>query len=383
MDRGLIGPLLPLIIPYFGLTKTEAGGLVSLFFVGYLSTFVGGILSDKYGRKKVVTPSVIGFGIVTSITSLVFSVLSFGIVRVLTGILEGLQYPAAAAWVSETFSQAERGRALGIWETGYSLGTLLGTLVATLLGAWLSWRAPWVLAGVLSIIAGILMAKYAVERPRRETPGYDEQMALGPHPKPQFKDALRIRNVWVVFVLHGLYNFTFWMAASWLPSYAIDVKGMEFIGGGLLTTVLFAGISIGLILNGYLADKIGRVKSISLMSGLAGIAMLIFTQVSEPALIFIFIALAGILGAYISQVIALVTDTTDPEIAGTAFGIALFGGEVGAVLGPIMGGYIADHFGFQQAIYMLPVTLFAACILVWLAKETKFVESKELSYAQE
>jgi DHA1 family multidrug resistance protein-like MFS transporter len=158
---------------------------------------------------------------------------------------------------------------------------------------------------------------------------------------------------------------------------------MEFIGGGLLTTVLFAGISIGLILNGYLADKIGRVKSISLMSGLAGIAMLIFTQVSEPALIFIFIALAGILGAYISQVIALVTDTTNPEIAGTAFGIALFGGEVGAVLGPIMGGYIADHFGFQQAIYMLPVTLFAACILVWLAKETKFIESKELAYAQE
>lgn len=378
MDRGLIGPLLPLMIPYFGLTKTEAGGLVSLFFVGYLSTFVGGFLSDKYGRKKIITPSVVGFGVVTSLTAIVSTVFTLGVVRVLTGILEGLQYPAAAAWVSETFPQSKRGKALGIWETGYSIGTLLGTLLATLIGAWLSWRAPWVVAGVLSVIVGIFMAKYAKERPRKETPGYDEQRALGPTKKPKFTDVLRIRNVWVVFVLHGLYNFTFWMAASWLPSYVIDVKGMSFIGGGLLTTVLFGGITIGLVLNGYLADKIGRVKSVSLMSGLGGIAMLIFTQLSNPTWIFIAIALAGILGAYISQVIALVTDTTDPEITGTAFGVALFGGEIGAVLGPVTGGYIADTVGFQQAIYTLPITLFAACILVWLAKETKFESEKNL-----
>jgi MFS family permease len=373
MDRGLIGPLLPLMIPFFGLTKTEAGGLVSLFFAGYLSTFVGGFLSDKYGRKKVVAPSVFGFGIVTSITSVVSSALQLGIVRVVTGIFEGFQYPSSAAWVSETFPHAKRGKALGIWETGYSLGTLLGTLLATLVGAWLSWRAPWVIAGILSIIVGILMAKYATERPREETPGYDEQMASGLNEKPRFKDVLSIRNVWVVFVLHGLYNFTFWMAGSWLSTYAIDVKGMTFIGGGLLTTILFAGISVGLVLNGYLADTIGRIKSVSLMAGLAAIAMLVFTQLSNPVLVFVFIALAGILGAYISQVIALVTDTTDPAIAGTAFGVALFGGEVGAILGPITGGFIADHFGFQNAIYTLPLTLFAACIIVWLAEEKRIV----------
>src|SRR5699024_6100192 len=372
MDRGLIGPLLPLIIPYFGLSKTQAGTLVSLFFVGYLSTFIGGILSDKYGRKKVVAPSVVGFGLVTTITGAVNSAVSLGIVRILTGVFEGFQYPASAAWVSETYRHENRGWALGIWETGYSIGTLLGTLLATLLGAWLSWRAPWVAAGVLSVIVGLFMAKYAVERPREETPGYDEQITLGKQEKPEFLDVLRIRNVWVVFVLHGLYNFTFWMAATWLPDYVIKVKNMEFIGGGLLTTVLFGWISIGLILNGYLSDMVGRIKSISLMSGLAGIAMLIFTQLSDPVLIFIFVALAVILVSYISQVIALVNDATDPAITVTAFGVVLFGGEVGSILGPITGGFIADHFGFQQAIYTLPVTLFAACILVWLANDKQF-----------
>lgn len=371
MDRGLIGPLLPLMIPFFGLTKTEAGGLVSLFFVGYLSTFFGGILADKFGRKKAVAPSVVGFGLATSLTSFVSSVPGLGAVRIATGVFEGLQYPASAAWVSETYPHSKRGKALGIWETGYSLGTLLGTLLATLLGAWLSWRAPWIVAGVLSIVVGILMAKFVVERPREETPGYDEQIASDSEQKPKFKDVFRIRNVWVVFVLHGLYNFTFWMAGSWMPTYAIDVKNMTFIAGGTLSSVLFAGISVGLLLNGYLADKIGRVKSISLMSGLAGVAMLIFTQVSSPIMVFIFVALAGILGAYISQVIALVTDTASPIIAGTAFGVALFGGEIGAILGPITGGFIADSLGFQAAIYFLPITLFAACIFVWLARESK------------
>lgn len=373
MDRGLIGPLLPLMIPYFDLTKTEAGGLVSLFFVGYISTFFGGILSDKYGRKKVAAPSVIGFGVVTTITSTVTSALGLGIVRVVTGIFEGLQYPASAAWVSETFPYAKRGKALSIWETGYSIGTLLGMLAATFIGAWLGWRAPWILAGILSVIVGILMVKYAVERPRKETPGYDEQLALGTaEEKPRYRDVLQIRNVWVVFILHGLFNFTFWMAGSWLPSYVIDIKDMGFVGGGLLTAMLFGAISVGLLLNGYVADKIGRIKSVSLMSALAGVAMLIFTQVSNPTLIFVFIALTGILGAYISQVIALVTDATDPSISGTAFGIALFGGEIGAILGPFTGGFIADNMGFQDAIYLLPATLFAASAVVWLAKEKHF-----------
>lgn len=92
-DRGLIGPLLPLIIAAFGISYGEAGGIVSLFFVGYLATFVGGVLSDRFGRKRLSVFSVFGFGAATCATALATGPGFLATVRVGTGVFEGLQYP--------------------------------------------------------------------------------------------------------------------------------------------------------------------------------------------------------------------------------------------------------------------------------------------------
>lgn len=371
MDRGLIGPLLPLMIPVFHLSLTAAGGIVSLFFVGYLSTFVGGFVSDKVGRKKVVGPSILGFGAVTGLTALASSVPVLAGIRILTGVFEGFQYPTGAAWVSETYPYAKRGKALAFWETGYSLGTLLGIVLATLLASRFGWESPWPVSGFLSIVCGVLLIKYVKERPRQETPGYQEAMAMSHGAVPSIKEVWRKRNVWVVFVLHGLYNFTFWMAGAWIPLYVIKVRHLSFVNGGILSAVLFGGITVGLMLSGMVADRIGRVKAISFMTIVSAALLLAFTQASSPLALFVLIALGGIFGAYIPTAIALVTDTTNPMVSGTAFGIALFGAEIGAVLGPVTGGFLAQQFGFQTAMYVLPASLFAASILVWLAQDAR------------
>jgi MFS family permease len=371
-DRGLIGPLLPLIIPALGLSYGIAGTLVSLFFVGYLSTFVGGFLSDKLGRKRVSVFSIIGYGAVTCLTALVQGAGGLGVVRVVTGIFEGFQYPTAAAWVSETFPYRKRAKALAIWETGYSLGTLLGILIATVVAASFGWRAPWPITGGLSIVAGLLFAKYVKERPRQETPGYDESLVLAAQGEaPKYRDVLRIRNVWVVFVLHGLYNFTFWMAGTWVPEYVIKTHHIAFAGAGYLAATLFGGVSVGLMLSGFLADRFGRVRTVSVLTFVSVICFVLFARASSPAMLFIMLALSGVFGAYISTAIALVTDTTNPRISGTAFGVALFGGEIGAVLGPVSGGLIAQFVGFQTFVYVLPVAQLAAAFVVLLAHEQR------------
>ncbi|MDR5815422.1 MULTISPECIES: MFS transporter [unclassified Caballeronia] len=369
-DRGLIGPLLPLIIAEFGISYATAGGLVSFFFVGYLSTFFGGLLADRYGRKPMTVLSVFGFGAATCLTGLVTGVKSFAAVRVMTGIFEGLQYPAAAAWVSESFPYKQRGRALAIWETGYSLGTLAGIAAATVVGAHMGWRAVWPICGVITLLSGVLFMRRIKERPRTETPGHDEAVAL--HIEKggaRIRDVIRMRNVWVVFVMHGLYNFTFWMAATWVPAYAIKVHHMSFLNGGLMSATLFGGVSIGLVLSGFLADRIGRKRTISLLTPVSAICLWGFTQAQSAPMLFTLMVLGGVFGAYISTAIALVMDSTDPRLAGTAFGVALFGGEVGAVLGPLSGGILAQELGLQSAILALPVSLIVAAVFVWFAHE--------------
>ncbi len=369
-DRGLIGPLLPLIIAEFHITYAAAGSLVSFFFVGYVSTFAGGLLADKFGRKWLCTVSIFGFGVTTCLTAFAPSTMALSAARMVTGVFEGLQYPAAAAWVSESFPYHRRGKALAIWETGYSLGTLLGILFATIVGAQFGWRAPWPISGGITLLVGVLFARYVKERPRRETPGYDEAQAMHAQgPAPTLRDVWRIRNVWVVFVLHGLYNFTFWMAGAWIPEYVIRIHHLSFTNGGVLSGVLFGGISAGLLLSGFVADRIGRVRAVSLLSVIGAVCMFAFTRATTPFMLYTLLALSGIFGAFISSAVVLVTDTTNPRITGTAFGVALFGGEVGAVLGPLCGGLLAQEFGLQVAINILPLTLLAAAVIVWLARE--------------
>lgn len=369
-DRGLIAPLLPLLIVQFHLSLAESGALVSLFFVGYTSTFVGGYLSDKFGRKKVIGPSVIGFGAVTSITAAANSVPFLGAVRVLTGVFEGFQYPAGAAWISETFAYRLRARALAIWETGYSLGTLAGIALATIIAARWGWRAPWPVVGGLSIVAGVLFLIFVRERPRSETPAHSEAVArTGRQPKARVKDAFKIRNVWVVFVLHGLYNFAFWAAAAFIPLYVEKIHHLTFISGGMLSAVLFGGITVGLVLSGLVADHIGRRGAISFLCLGAAVVFYVFTTVSSPILMFGLVALGGILGAYIPTAIALVTDLADPAFAGTAFGVALVGAEIGAVLGPLSSGVIAQILGLHASMYILPVVMVLAASVVWLARD--------------
>lgn len=369
-DRGLITPLLPLLILQFHLSLAESGALVSLFFVGYTSTFIGGYLSDKFGRKRVIGPSVIGFGAITSITAAANSVPFLGAVRVLTGVFEGFQYPAGAAWISETFAYRLRARALAIWETGYSLGTLGGIALATLIAARWGWRAPWPVVGGLSMIAGVLFLIYVKERPRTQTPAHQEAMVrTGSQSKARVRDAFKIRNVWVVFVLHGLYNFAFWAAAAFIPLYVEKIHHLTFISGGLLSAVLFGGITVGLLLSGLVADKIGRRGAISLLCLAAAIVFFVFTTVSSPLVMFLLIAAGGILGAYIPTAIALVTDLADPAFAGTAFGVALVGAEIGAVLGPLSSGIIAQILGLHASMYILPIVMLLAAGIVWFARD--------------
>lgn len=377
-DRGLIGPLLPLIIPALSLSYGLAGTLVSLFFVGYLATFFGGYLSDRFGRKRISVFSVLGFGITTAATALVRGPVGLGVIRVITGVFEGFQYPTAASWISETYPHHKRGKALALWETGYSLGTLLGSLIATTVAAVLGWRAPWPVTGGLSVIAGILFALFIKERRREETPGYDESLVLQKYQRrPRYRDVLRIRNVWVVFVLHGLYNFTFWMANTWVPEYVIKTRDISFAGGGFLSVVLFGGVSIGLILNGFLADRIGRIKTISILTLISVVFFLLFAQSTTPLMLFVTLGLSGIFGAYISSVLALVTDTTSPAVSGTAYGVAMLGGEIGAVAGPISGGLIAQYVGFSVFVYLLPAAQLAAALLVWLGREHRPTRRQE------
>ncbi|MCF8568468.1 MFS transporter [Alicyclobacillus tolerans] len=371
-DRAMIGPLLPLIVVYFHIPLALAGFVVSIFFIGYLSTAFSGWLSDRYGRKKLIVTSVTGFGVVTGLTALAPAVWFIMIIRILTGLFEGAQYPTGVAWVNESFPRERRARAIGIFQMAGNFGSVVGIVVASVVGAHFGWRGPWLVMVIPTLLTALWIAKTVREIPRTQTPAYKEVEHSNQKTQGKYSEVFRVRNVWVGFLLHGLFNFANWGLASWIPLYMIKVKHMGFTSAGLLSAVFTIGIALGMYVSGWVADKWGRRLTTSIWA-LLGIPLLLgFLHTSNIMVAIICIFLTGFFGnGWLGNVLTMIGDSITPNLAGSANGVVMFGAEIGAVLGPLVGGIIAQSIGLARGLNYYTILYLLAGIIIWLGADMK------------
>src|SRR5918912_1492021 len=101
---------------------------------------IGGSLSDLYGRRRVFSAGVAGFGV----TSILCAVAPNGelliAARGLQGVAGALLVPSALAVIVATFDERERGAAIGSWTAWAGVATLIGPLLGGVLVDALSWR---------------------------------------------------------------------------------------------------------------------------------------------------------------------------------------------------------------------------------------------------
>ena len=174
-DRSLLSPLLPLIKDEMNLGYLGIGFLTTAFFIGYTITPVpGGYLADKFGAKKVIIPSVIGFGIVTVFTAFVKNPVSLAITRGVTGLFEGSFYSTAVGYVSAVFPKKNRGRAVAVYETGWTLGSMVGIFFATFMGAEYGWRSPWIFMIIPTLLVAAWFWTYVPQIIMEDMPAYQE-----------------------------------------------------------------------------------------------------------------------------------------------------------------------------------------------------------------
>jgi MFS family permease len=145
----------------------------SVFAVGYIARPIGGIVmahfGDRYGRKKIFTLSIVLMALPTLLIGLLPTYREVGALapaflvalRVVQGIAIGGEAPGGWVYVAEHAPRGRRGFAIGLLTAGLSFGILLGSLVATTINRLATpadiaakyWRVPFLLGGVLGLIA--------------------------------------------------------------------------------------------------------------------------------------------------------------------------------------------------------------------------------------
>ncbi|WP_196602066.1 MFS transporter [Pectinatus frisingensis] len=370
-DRSLLSPLLPLIKDEMNLGYLGIGFLTTAFFIGYTITPVpGGYLADKFGAKKVIIPSVIGFGIVTVFTAFVKNPVSLAITRGVTGLFEGSFYSTAVGYVSAVFPKKNRGRAVAVYETGWTLGSMVGIFFATFMGAEYGWRSPWIFMIIPTLLVAAWFWKYVPQIKKEDMPAYQETLDAGGKEQGVFKDILKIRNAWIIFFLQFIANFGYWSINTFTPLYFKEVKGYSFIASGSLLAVMLIAGTLGSLLSGVISDKFGRRTGISLFYATAGIT---WYGVLNSVTVTQTLCWAAISGFFITglypTILSWMTDCVPPNLTSAASGFGIMGAEVGAFVTPIIAGIVANSMGLGMAMNIYIGSYILGAIIVWIGRE--------------
>jgi EmrB/QacA subfamily drug resistance transporter len=115
---------------------------------------IGGSLGDVLGERRVFAAGVTGFGVTSLLCALAPTIEALVAARALQGVSGALLTPAALAVIVRTFSEAERGQAVGAWTAWGGIGTVLGPVVGGQLVDSASWR--WIFLLNLPLVLGTL-----------------------------------------------------------------------------------------------------------------------------------------------------------------------------------------------------------------------------------
>lgn len=363
LGYGVVAPAIPLFARQFGVGKTAAGAVISAFAFMRLVTapFVGRLV-NAFGERVMLAT---GIGVVAVSSLLAGFAQAYWQLLVLRGAggVGSVMFSVSAASILIRVTPSHlRGRAQGAWAGAFLLGMIAGPAVGTV--ATFSLRAPFFLYAGTLVVAGSLglwtlrHSEFAARQSARSQP-----MPL--------RTALRSR------AYLGALAASF--AGDWavvgartaiVPQFVHDRLGLG--SGWVYTAFLVVSIVSGALLLpfGRIADSRGRRPVI--IGGLlvGAIGFLLLPTVPTVAGLLVAMALLGVAGAADSVAPGAVMGDVVGGRGGTVVAVFQMSGDLGAVIGPIAAGFIADWHGYAATFVVSAVVSAAPVPAVLAAPET-------------
>ncbi|WP_110950608.1 MFS transporter [Pseudomonas bohemica] len=381
-DAQMFSFLLPTLMAIWQISKGEAGilGTVALLSAS-LGGWIAGILSDRYGRVRILIFTICWFTLFGALAGFTQSFEQMLVVRTLQGLGFGGEWAVGAALMAEIIRPEHRGKAMGFVQSGFSIGWALSAVVMTALLAYLPAETAWRVA----FWVGIIPASFVLFIRRNVK---DAQIFKEARAKTEEKASLlsAFRPSVIRLTLLGAMLVTGLQAAAytimaWLPTLMVQVRGLK--PGPVVVTMLImcAGAFAGFVLTSYLADRYGRRPALLVFCVGAWIFTVAYMLVPmSPTLLML---MSFPVGAFATGIFAVLgpflSELFPTHIRTTCMGFSYnLGKSLGAL--SIAGvGVLSERFGLAQAIGGFCLVAYALSIIaVWLLPETRGVRLEEV-----
>jgi MFS family permease len=386
---GLVAPALPAFARSFDVGLTAASAVVSAFA---LFRFAFAPLSGRLiGRIGELRTYLLGLGIVAVSTGACAFAAAYWqllVFRSLGGIGSTMFTVSSLSMLVRLAPPAMRGRASGLWATGFLLGSVTGPLVGGGLVTF-GLRAPFVVYAVMLLAAMALTGLLLRGRPETTVEAGDARPELAfrdvlVHPAYRAALAAAFANGWAVFGVR----------VALVPLFVVEALRRTESWAGIALAVFAAGNALTLVVAGRLADRRGRRPLI--LAGLAVSAASTAVLGVVPSLAaFLAVSLVAGVGSGLVNppVNAAVADIVgSPRIVrdrdprsrapdgpsrpsqargGTVLAGFQMASDIGAILGPLVAGAVAQLAGFGTAFGLTALVVVLALALWLRAPETR------------
>lgn len=385
IDRACISAAKDPITGDLGLTDTQMGWVLSAFALGYaLFQVPGGMMSDRFGPRRVLAGIIGIWSLFTALTGIARSYIGILIVRFLFGAGEAGAFPGISRSVYSWIPMKERGIVQGINFSGSRVGAALAMpLVAGMISA-LGWRESFIVLGITGIVFAILWYLLFRNTPE-ELKGLSEKEKthiINGRQKSSGASSSKLTagklfgsgNMWWAMLQYFGSNFTFFFALTWLFPHLKNTYNLEMMEAGIYTAAPFIAGAIGNWVSGLLVDAIyrrGKWKLSRKVPAILGFSLMIIGLLGSISMV-----TAGGAVVMLSLAIFGADMTLSPswsfcidvgkENSGSVSGTMNMAGNIGSFITALAFPYLMSWTGTTTAFFYLAAALGVISIIAWV-----------------
>jgi MFS family permease len=370
-DLLILGFLRDPIASDFRVDRVAASALVSWTLFGALvGGVVFGVMSDRFGRVRVLSWSILVFAGFTGLCAFVQNYDQLIACRTLAGLGLGGEFGLGMALVAESWPPDHRARACSYVGVGWQVGVLLAALLAPLLLPLIGWRGVFLVGVAPSLVAFVV--RRSVGEPeifleRRQPNGFLRPVGA------LFADTATIKISLGLIVLCAVQNFGYYGLMIWLPAYLSSHYGFSLLKSGVWTAATVCGMTAGALVFGHLCDRFGRRPAFLGFQFGAFLMVLIYARLSDPLAVLIGGAIVGVfVNGMIGGYGALLSELYPTHARATAENVLFNIGRALGGLGPVVIGFLASRFSFDVALaFLASLYLIDMAVTAWIIPEKR------------
>jgi AAHS family benzoate transporter-like MFS transporter len=405
-DLVIYGVALPKLMAEWQINSITAGFLGSIALFGMMfGAIIFGSLSDKlegygFSRKKLIVLCICLFSSFTLLCGYATNPQNFGIFRFLAGLGLGGVMPNVIALMTEYTPKKLRATLVSLMFSGYAVGGMCSALLGMWLVPQFGWKIMFILGGIPLLLVPVIWLllpesiDYLVRQKKTEkaaailkqiddTVTYTTQTEISLHQNNQVSSKTPVKDLFGED--RGPITLLFWGSVfmalvlvyalgNWLPKLMVEA-GYDLSTSLVFLLALNIGGMLGAICGGFLADRFNLAKVLCCLFLSGAIALFLLSYSLPMVILYLCIAVAGAasIGGQI-LLLAYMSQFYSSNIRATGLGMALGVGRLGAILGPILCGWLLS---LSLPINYNFIALAIPCILAVMSVSTIHLRLKK------